>query len=62
MNKVMPYEMPVRRFPTDVTSTIPDQYRGSSDSVSRDGSQKTNPRPTAPNKDAVRDEDKPQRE
>lgn len=55
MNTTIPLETPTRRFPTDVTSSFPDQYRVSSDSPSRDGSQKSDP-PQAerPNQDAVK--------
>ena len=54
MNTTMPLETPLRRFPTDVTSSFPDQYHVSSDAPSRDGSQRVEPQPERPNQDAVK--------
>jgi hypothetical protein len=54
MNATQPLETRRRRFPTDVTApSFPNQYRGSSGSPKHDGSQRVQPQPSVPKKDAV---------
>jgi len=35
MNNIKPFEVPQRRFPVDVTSSMPEQFRGSSSDIAK---------------------------
>lgn len=61
MNTVHPFEIPVRRFPFDVTSTMPEQMSGTSECATVEESTVPDSNPTKeskPTKEDVNDRDK----